>query len=350
MVRRWLSGLLCLFAGLAILSSRLRAGEPTDLKRFTFQQPHMGTLFRIVLYAPDEAAAKKAADAAFARVAELNRILSDYLPDSELMQLCKQAGGDPVKVSADLFAVLQKADEIAKLSDGAFDVSIAPVVRLWRTVRKSKQLPDMDALKQALARVDYRKIRFDAERRTVQLLIVGMLLDLGGIAKGYTADAVLEVLRRHGIARALVAAGGDVAVSAPPPDKKGWKVGITPVVGIAPVQDGQSTPMTYLLLKNAAVSTAGNANQFVEIGGMRYSHIVDPKTGLGLVGRRGVTVIAPRGVWADALDTAACILGPDKGMRLIESQKDCAALYAHETDGCIVSTPSARFAQYLWKE
>jgi thiamine biosynthesis lipoprotein len=309
----------------------------------------MGTTFRIVLYAADEATAKKAAKAAFARVAELNRILSDYLPDSELMKLCKQAGGNPVSVSADLFAVLRKSEEIAKLSEGAFDVSIAPVVRLCRTARKTKQLPDMNALKQALARVDFRKIRLDADRGTVQLLIASMLLDLGGIAKGYTADAVLEVLRRHGIVQALVAAGGDVTAGDPPPHAKGWKVGIAPLED-APLRGGQATPMTYLLLKNAAVSTAGDANQFVEIGGVRYSHIVDPKTGLGLVGRRGVTVIAPVGVWADALDTAACVLGPEKGLRLIESQKDCAALFVHETADGIVSTPSSRFAQYSWKE
>ena len=342
-------GMMFVFTGLAILSSRLRADGPVALQRFTLQEPHMGTTFRIVLYAADEATAKKAAKAAFARVAELNRILSDYLPDSELMQLCKQAGGDPVKVSDDLFAVLRKSEEIAKLSDGAFDVSIAPVVRLWRTARKTKQLPNMDALKQALARVDFRKIRLDAERRTVQLLIANMLLDLGGIAKGYTADAVLEVLRRHGITRALVAAGGDVTASDPPPDAKGWKVGIAPVED-ALLRDGQAKPMTYLLLKNAAVSTAGDANQFVEIGGVRYSHIVDPKTGLGLVGRRGVTVIAPQGVWADALDTAACILGPERGLKLIESQKGCAALFVHETADGIVSRPSSRFAKYLWRE
>ncbi|MCI0684977.1 MAG: FAD:protein FMN transferase [Gemmataceae bacterium] len=347
MGRRLLGGLAVVFLGLALVTIGVRA-QPTDQKRFTFQERHMGTVFRIVLYAPDEAAAKKASQAAFARVAELNRIFSDYLPESELLRLCEQAGGDPVKVSADLFAVLQKADEIAKLSDGAFDVSVAPVIRLWRTARKTKQLPDMETLKQALARVDYRKIRLDPERRTVQLLMMAMLLDLGGIAKGYTADAVLDVLRRHGVTSALVAAGGDITVSDPPPEAQGWKVGIAPVV--APGKGGKSAPMTYLLLKNAAVSTSGDANQFVEIGGVRYSHVIDPQTGLGLVGRRSVTVIAPKGVWADGLDTAACVLGPDKGLKLIESQKDCAAVFVYETPDGIVSTPSSRFAKYLWIE
>ncbi len=335
---------MLLFAGQAGLAALLPAGEPASLQRFTFQEPHMGTLFRIVLYAPDEATAKKAAKAAFARVAELNRIMSDYLADSELMQLCKKAGGDPVPVSADLFTILQKSAEVSKLSDGAFDVSVGPIVRLWRVARKTKKLPDAEELKRALAKVDYRSIRLDADRRTVQLLIAGMLLDLGGIAKGYAADAVLEVLRRHGITRALAGAGGDIAVGAPPPDAKAWKV------GIAALANTDGTPTQYLALKNAAVSTAGDANQFVEIGGVRYSHIVDPKTGMGLIGRRSVTVIAPKGVWSDGLDTAACVMGLEKGMKMLEGQADCAALFVHESADGVVSTPSKRFAQYLWKD
>ncbi|MCS7046600.1 MAG: FAD:protein FMN transferase [Gemmataceae bacterium] len=315
-----------------------------DLRRFTFQEPHMGTLFRIVLYAPDEGTAKAAAKEAFARVAELNRIMSDYLADSELMQLCQRAGGDPVPVSADLFAVLHKADEIARLSDGAFDVSIGPVVRLWRTARKTKKLPDPEQLKQALAKVDFRKIRLDAQRRTVQLLLVGMLLDLGGIAKGYAADAILAVLRRHGITRALAGAGGDVVVGDPPPDAKAWKIGIMPLTGTP------DEPIRYLALSNAAVSTAGDLNQFVQIDGRRYSHIVDPRTGMGLLGRHSVTVIAPTGLEADGLDTAACVLGVEKGKRLIEGLPGCAALFVIETNGKVSITPTRHFERYLWKE
>ena len=341
---RLLIGIILLFAGQASLHALLPADEPAPLQRFTFQEPHMGTLMRIVLYAPDIETAKKAAKAAFARVAELNRIMSDYLASSELMRLCDQAGGAPVQVSADLFTILQKAEDVAKLSDGAFDVSVGPLVRLWREARRTKQLPDMRQLKQALAKVDYRKIRLDADRRTVQLLVAGMLLDLGGIAKGYTADAVLETLRRHGITRALFAAGGDIAVADPPPDAKAWKV------GIEALDKSAEAPMQYLALKNAAVSTAGDAHQFVDIAGVRYSHIVDPKTGMGLVGRRSVTVIAPTGVRADGLDTAACVLGLEKGMKMIEEQADCAALFVHESDGGIVSAPSRRFAQFLWNE
>src|SRR5687768_3409276 len=198
-IRTILSGLVVVFLGLAAVPAR---DEP-KLSRFNFSQPHMGTLFRIVLYAPDEAGAKKAADEAFARIAQLDAIMSDYKPASELMQLCKKAGEGAVDVSPDLFKVLAKAEEIAKETDGAFDVSIGPVVKLWRKARRTRVLPDAEELKKALAKVDFRKIKLDSTRRTVQLLLMGMLLDLGGIAKGYAADAALEVLGRHGVTRAL---------------------------------------------------------------------------------------------------------------------------------------------------
>lgn len=320
----------------------VNALEGPALLRFTFSEPHMGTLFQIILHAPDEATAKKAAKEAFARIEELNAIMSDYQSDSELMKLCAKAGGDPVPVSLDLFKVLQASEEIARLSDGAFDVSISPVVRLWRKARKTRKMPDAQEIKKALELVDYRKIRLDARGRTVRLLLMGMLLDLGGIAKGYAADAALAVLRRHGIARALVAAGGDIAVGDPPPDAAGWKI------GIAPLRDPKGPPRYHLLLKNMAVSTAGDANQHVDIDGKRYSHIVDPKTGLGLVGPRSVTIIAPQGVLADGLDTAICVMGQERGLRLIESLKDVAGIMVFETARGEEVTMSKGFGKYLY--
>ncbi len=304
----------------------------------------MGTTIRIVLYAPDEATAKKAAKGAFARVAELNLIMSDYRPDSELMKLCDKAGGKPVEVSVDLFEVLKKSEEFAKLTDGAFDVSISPVVRLWRKARRTREMPKAEEIKKALELVDYRKIKLYAKGRTVQLLLMGMLLDLGGIAKGYTADAALAVLRQHGITRALVAAGGDIAVGDAPPDAPGWKV------GIAPLKNPQAEPEHYLLLKNAGVSTAGDSEQFVEIAGKRYSHIIDPKTGLGLVGRRSVTVVAPNATISDGMDTGLCVLGVERGLKIVESREDVAALFVFETDKGVETTPSKRLAKYLWRD
>lgn len=322
----------------------VNAAAEQNLMRFAFSEPHMGTVFNIILYAPDDATAKKAAKDAFARIEELNAILSDYKADSELMKLCKHAGGPPVPVSVDLFTVVQAAQQIARLSDGAFDISISPVVRLWRKARRTRVLPDAAEIKKALDLVDYRKIKLDPRGRTIQLLLLGMLLDVGGIAKGYTADAVLEVLRRHGITRALVAGGGDIAAGDPPPNAAGWKI------GIAPLKDPQGPPRYHLLLKNRAVSTAGDANQHVEIDGKRYSHIVDPKTGLGLNGRRSVTIIAPTGLQADGLDTAICVMGRERGLKLIDSMKDIAGILVFETPQGEETTMSKGFAKYLYKE
>ncbi len=284
------------------------AGGP--FKRFAFDEAHMGTRFRIVLYATNEPAARDAARAAFDRIAAFDDCMSDYKPDSELMRLCARAGGDAVVVSPELFTVLEKAREVAEKSDGAFDVTVGPVVHLWRLARRTARLPNPEKLAKARALVGYRNMRLDPAHRTVQLLKSGMLLDLGGIAKGYAADEALTVLKQRGIDSALVAAGGDIAVSAAPPDKDGWDVAIVPL-------GREATPR--LRLHDAAVSTSGDAEQSIEIGGVRYSHIVDPRTGIGLTGRSEVTVVARHGIDSDSLTKVVAVLGPEKGLPIIEA-------------------------------
>ncbi|HKA06591.1 MAG TPA: FAD:protein FMN transferase, partial [Gemmataceae bacterium] len=309
------------FLPLFVVLGTASAACADDLKRFEFEEPHMGTKVRIVLYAPDQSTADKAAKATFARVAELNRIMSDYLPDSELMRLCKKSEAKPagpLRVSNDLFFVLTKAKEVSELSDGAFDVTIGPVVRLWRQARKDRQLPDEDERAAALKRVGYKHMVLDPKEKSVDLKIAGMLLDLGGIAKGYAADEALKVLAQNGITSALVAASGDIAVSAPPPGKPGWRIDIAALPGAKRTRQ--------LLLKDMAVSTSGDAEQFVEIAGTRYSHIVDPRTGLGLTGRRSVTVVAPRGIESDSLTKLASILSPDEAIKKIETIDGAATL------------------------
>jgi thiamine biosynthesis lipoprotein len=160
----------------------------------------------------------------------------------------------------------------------------------------------------------------------VHLLKPGMQLDLGGIAKGYAADAALKAMADLGCPRALVAAGGDIAVNDPPPDAEGWKI------GIAPLEDPESQPKKYLILHHAGVSTSGDAEQFVEIDGKRYSHIVDPKTGLGLVGRMSVTVVAPNGTTSDSMTKVVAVLGPEKGMKIIDDTKGVSAFMIRKTD------------------
>jgi thiamine biosynthesis lipoprotein len=309
---------------LALSAATALAAEPA-LTRYEYTEPHMGTKFQLIMYAVDEKTARDACKAAFARVAELDGIMSDYKPTSELMQLCDKAGGDPVKVSEELFTVLTKAQEVSKVSDGAFDVTVGPVVRLWRLARRTKRLPDADDLKTALELVGYKNVKLDAKERTAQLLKAGMRLDLGGIAKGYAADEAIAVLKKHAIDRALVAAGGDIAVSGPPPDKDGWTIEIQP---LAPEE--VKSPR-HLILKNAGVSTSGDAEQYVEIDGQRYSHIVDPRTGVGLLGHRSVTVVAPNGITSDSMTKVASVLG-EEGLKIIEKQEGVTARIVRLTD------------------
>jgi thiamine biosynthesis lipoprotein len=301
------------------------AAEPT-LERFSYEEPHMGTKFRIVVYAPDKAGADKASKAAFERIAELDRIMSDYQPTSELMRLCAKAGGDPVPVSEELFLVLAKAQDVSKLSDGAFDVTVGPVVKLWRRARRTQKLPDKEQLAKALELVGYDKVKLDPKMRTVQLAKEGMQLDLGGIAKGYAADEAIAVLKKHGLTRALVAAGGDIAVSGPPPDSEGWKI------EIEAADDADDKPRRTLLLHDAGVSTSGEKEQYVEIDSKRYSHIIDPKTGIGLIGQQSVTVIAPNGITSDSMTKVVMILGPEKGLAIIEKLEGASSLVVQKEE------------------
>ena len=317
--------------------------DPVVARRFTFKEPHMGTEFTLVLYTLDHDLASRASRAAFARIHDIDGALTDYDPNSELMRLCSKAGGPPVPVSADLFTVLSRAKELHDRSEGAFDPSIAPVIRLWRRARREKKLPDLALLAKALALVGGEAIRLDREHQTVELTRTGMKLDLGGIAKGYASGEAIAVLKREGITSALVAGSGDIVASDPPPGRPGWTIGISPLEA-EPQTDG--TLGRTVVLSNAAISTSGDAEQFVEIGGKRYSHVVDPKTGLGLTDRRSVTVIALEGALADGLDTTACVLGVEKGLALVESFPGASALFVRITPAGPVVTESKGWSEH----
>ena len=326
---------------LAAAGACLSADPNPRLARFEFAETHMGSEFKLVLYSTDEPAARRASRAAFDQIAKLDRIMSDYDPESELSRLGRAAGGPPVAVSPELFDILSRARQISERSDGAFDVTVAPVVRLWRRARRDRKMPAPERLAEARSLVGFRDLKLDAKARTVQLLKPGMRLDLGGIAKGYASQAAIDVLKEHGHPRALAAGAGDIVVGDPPPGRPGW------TIGIAPLEAPDAPPSRFLSLRRAAVSTAGDAERFVVIDGRRYAHIVDPKTGLGVVSRSSVTVIAPDGATADALDTAVFVLGPERGLKLIEETPGVAALIVRKTDAGVEEFASSRFAMSL---
>ncbi|MDY7108955.1 MAG: FAD:protein FMN transferase [Planctomycetota bacterium] len=270
----------------------------------------MGVEARIILYARDGEAARAAARAGFDRMERLEAVMSDYRPASELMRAGRAEPGEPVSISDDLFRVLARARAISQASDGAFDVTVGPLVRLWREARAEGRLPEPQAIEQARARVGWRAMTLDPQHRTLTLAGAGMQLDLGGIGKGFAADEALAALRRRGIDRCLIDLGGDLALGEGPPGRVGWRIA---------VRGGFAEEEPRLIeLARAGVATSGDSRQFIELDGEHYSHIIDPRTGRGLTDRLAVTVIAPDAATADALASAISVLGEEDGLDLLD--------------------------------
>ena len=298
-------------------SSLLLLCLPLLAEKFERVEPHMGTLFRITVDAPNVDVAHAAFDAAFARVHELDEILYDYKPQSELMRLSTR----PMRISRDLFLVLEASQRLAEQTNGAFDITMGPVIQLWRKARRDKVLPANEAIAEALNRTGHRKLILDAATQTVYLTQPGMQLDVGGIAKGYAADEALRILRNRGLPNALVAASGDLTIGRRP-----MTIAVEPVAGFR----------RRLTLSDHAVSTSGDTEQFLEINGKRYSHIIDPSTGQALTTRIGVTIVAPQGITADSLATAICVMGPRRGREFLKQQHGVSALIV--VDGKLEAT------------
>ncbi len=295
-----------------------RAGEPA-VRRFTAEQPRLGTLVRITVYAPEAPTAVRAFQAAFQRIDELDRVLSDYRTDSELNRLSRFAGVRPVGVSDDLFRVLRAGTGIAEASGGAFDMTTGALTRLWREARRDGEFPAAKALLRARELRGADQLVLDASRPSAYLKKPGILLDLGGIAKGFVADEVLALLRGLGLRRALVAVGGDIAVGDPPPGKDGWRI-------TADTAEDDAGERPALLLSNRGVSTSGDREQFLEHDGERYSHILSPRTGEGLSDGLAVTVVADSAMAADGWATAIRVLGEEAASPLIGARSELSVL------------------------
>ncbi len=321
---------------LALLGGCILPKEPT-LTRFEYEEPHMATPCRIKLYAASQEEAERAKADAYAEIAAIDEAMNDYNPASEISRLSRAAGEGPILISARLFEVLEASLRYSRLSNGAFDITVGPVVQLWRRARGTKRLPEREELNVELSRVGWRQLSLDPVARTARLDTPWMALDVGGIAKGYACDRALAVLARHGITRAMVDAGGGIALGDPPPDKAGWSI------QLADTDD-------VLLLSNCGVATSGDWERFVVIDGKRYSHVVDPGTGLGLTTRALVAVVAPTGMAADALTKCVMIPGPVLGMKLIEGLPSTHAWMRWEDGPEVRTVRSSRFNALLRPE
>ncbi len=274
----------------------------------------MGSLFRITMYSNDPGLAQMAADSSFQRVEVLNSIFSDYLPDSELQYLSDASGsGRYIPVSDELYDILWIAREISLQTDGAFDVTAGPFSHEWRAVTRGLRadIPGQDEINKLSRSVGFEYMSFHESDRAISLKVPDMQLDLGGIAKGYVAMEIWKVMQHFDILSVLIDAGGDILVGAPPPDRDHWLVALP-----GSESEDDSAPVSFQL-SCKAITTSGDLYQYVEIDGVRYSHIVNPLTGWGITQPTSATVFGDDAILTDAYATALNIMPPEDGIALI---------------------------------
>ena len=283
-----------------------------DLDNLTFSQRLMGTDVKIVLNYRKSTDLEAAVKKAYLEGNRLNLIFSDYIGDSEISKFSRSSNcvsGKKIRLSKELFEVLKYCLKLSNLSDGSFDPTLGPVTRLWRISRHQGLFPEKSKLAHALTRSGAKYLKLDETEQTGQLLAPNMVLDLGGVAKGYIADRMLDILQGYGFSRALVDAGGDLRIGDAPLGSPGWKIEIG---------GRQDEKLTMLKLANCAVATSGDTEQFLKINDTQYSHIIDPQTGIGLTNQAQATVIAPTGMEADSLASTFLVTGFEKASALIK--------------------------------
>jgi len=310
------------------------------LTRFEYLRPKMAVPVRIVLYAETETVANLCAEIAYRRFDEINASMSDYDPSSEILQLgvdndlrfrkdsCCDDGWRGV--SDDLFTVLRYSRHFAEISDGAFDVTVSPLVQLWRRAKRLRKMPSRDEIENTKSLVGNRFWELDdsCSEKRVRLHRAKMRFDFGGIAKGYAIDQAFEAIRAEGVQAVLVDAGGDMRLGEAPPDEDGWKIGTV-------IRRQREEPLLYKTLANISAAASGDVFQYFEVDDKRYSHIIDPKTGMPLVDSCLVTVLACTATESDALASAVSVLGPERGIALIDGIPGTSAMVVQPTDPLI---------------
>ncbi len=305
-------GLVALLVGCSSLSVQ---SEPIVVKRTQMQ---MGTLVSITVVASNKEIAQAAATAGFAEIRRLEELLSTWIPTSELSRVNTSAGVMPVSVSPETMTVVQGAIRIAEMTDGGFNIAIGPAIEAW-SVTDGQRIPtesESDALRPL---VDLQAVHADARKQTIFLEKAGMRIDVGGIGKGYAADQAVEALRRAGASAGVVALSGDIKTFGQLPGGKRFPVGIQ-----HPRKEG--SVLAWIDLEDEAISTAGDYERFFERDGIRYHHILDPRTLQPSRRCQSVTVIAREGMLADGLDTGIFVMGVESGMRLVEALPDVDAV------------------------
>ncbi len=290
----------------------------------------MGTEVSVTVVAKSAKEGEASVDAALAEVKRFDRMMSLYKDDSEITRVNMAAGKNPVKVSPEMIEVEEAARRISELTDGAFDVTVGPLVVLWQMRLKQGNVPTDDEIKRIRHRVGYKNIVIDKKASTIFLKHPDMIMDFGGCAKGYAADKVAELLKRRGIENAIVALAGDIRVMGHRPDGTPWRI------GVQHPRDAAKT-LTVLELSDKYISTSGDYERYQIVHKKRYHHILDPHTGRPSEGMESVTLVGDRGAIGDPLTTALFILGPEKGMNIVK-KLGYEAIFVDDK-GRVVTTP-----------
>lgn len=263
----------------------------------------MGTTYTIAAYGLDRFAIDSALESAFEEAARLDGLLSNYRADSEWSKVNREAANRPVQVSDELFALLEKCQAYSRASEGAFDITVGPLMKIWGFYKQDGRIPHRAEIRQALARIGWRHIVLDPTARTVKFT-KPIEMDPGGIGKGYAVDRMIDVLKRQGIQRALISAGRSsiYGLGAPPSEPRGWRV-------LIPDPRDQRKTAAEVYLRNESMSTSGSSEKFFMAGGKVYSHIMDPRTGYPAQGILAVSVIAPKTIDSEAWTKPFFVLG-----------------------------------------
>ncbi len=317
-------------------------GQPSPIwQKFTFAENKMGSKFELIFFDQDSTHAKMMAKAANLIIDSLNHSFSDYDSTSEISKIAILAG-KWVPVSADLIQILKESRAAYQATDGAFDITMGTLTKLWRKNRKLKTLPDHKEISVALKNKGIKYLKIDSKNNRAYLSKNGILLDLGGIGKGYAAERIKDFFYKNDMKRILINAAGNIAIGEAPIGKKQWDIAVE--------IPGNSYKMSHytMELKDMAVSTSGDAYQFLELNGKKYSHIINPKTGLGLTNQKQVTIVCKNATKADWLSTACCILSTKKALILAEKEK-ASILIIENKGGKLIKNYSKSFSKLLKK-
>lgn len=298
------------FSLLVLLFSVFAFSQITHKRKYAL----LGSPFEITVVAKDTVEGNKYTALAVAEVKRIENLISDWIPTTPISQVNQNSGIQPIKVNDEVFELVERAIKISKLTDGAFDISYASMDKIWKFDGSMKEMPSPEAIKKSVERIGYEKIILDSKNKTIFLKDVGMKLGLGGIGQGYIADKVKAVLQGKGCTAGIVNVSGDINTWGSQTDGKPWTVGV-----VNPVNKNKVFA-TFPLI-DSAVETSGSYEKYVTFNNIRYSHIIDPRTGYPATGVVSVSVFAKQTEIADALATGVFVMGVEVGLDLINQLK-----------------------------